>query len=136
MTTICRIPWQTGQLVPRLECDFEDGFMVVRAPDSVHIVDASELCQYMRCRKPVAKGLKGAESLNHCEEHAEYYRKMQKQNYEKHIMKNESGLCVRQGCNKPQAQNKKTGLVGRCCQEHADQKNQTVKEAYKRKKGF
>ena len=133
MNIICRIPLKSGENVPQLECVLEDGFMVVCAPPSVEIVDAIELCQHMRCRTHVAKGVNG-QNLNHCEEHAAYYRSMQRQNYTKNNLKNELGLCAYQGCNNLQAQNRKTGNVGRCCTEHAEKLNQASKTAYKRRK--
>ena len=133
MTTVCRIPLKLGDDVPQLACTFEDGFMVVRVPTTAQIIDPTELCQHMRCRKLVTKGGNG-QNLTHCEEHAAYYRLMQKQNYAKHISKNMLGLCAFQGCHKPQTKSKKSENLGRCCVEHANRLNQVSKNAYKRRK--
>ena len=134
MTTICRIPVKSGDDIPELACTFEDGFMVVRAPITAQIIDPPELCQRMRCRKLVAVGANGR-NLTHCEEHAAYFRVMQRQNYAKQKSKNKLlGLCAFQGCNNPQTKSKKSGNMGRCCEEHADKLNQASKNAYKRRK--
>ena len=134
MTTICRIPLKLGDDIPELACTCEDGFLVVRAPITAQIIDPPELCQRMRCRKLVALGSNGR-NLTHCEEHAAYFRALQRQNYAKLNSKNALfGMCAYQGCNKPQTKSKKSENVGRCCEEHADKLNQVAKNRYKRRK--
>ena len=116
MTTICRIPLKLGDDVPEVACTFEDGFMVVRAPVAAQIIDPPELCQRMRCRKLVA--VSNGRNLTHCEEHAAYFRTMQRQNYAKQKSKNVLLGCIskmQQTTNKKQKEWKCRALLCRAC---------------------
>jgi hypothetical protein len=135
MTTICRIPLPIGcQIMPVIQCDVEDGFMVIKTPEDLKIIDSNELCQYLRCRHIVTKG-RGGKMLKYCEEHAEYMRVMQKKRYRELRLKTVDGICAHPGCTEQRSQMKnRSHTLGLYCTEHADKRNQSAMHTYKRKR--
>ena len=132
MTTLCRIAIQDS-VIPDINCEVEDGFLVVKGPDNLIITDSIDLCQYLRCRKHVTIGQKGY-ALKFCHEHNEYLKQKQRENYHRHKIKNASGLCMHHGCSEPRAPMKsKPTKLGQCCAMHAHEKNERVQAANKRR---
>lgn len=134
MTTICRIAIQNEAAIPKISYEVEDGFLVIKGPDNVAILDSADLCQYLRCRKKVTIGAKG-KPLKFCHEHNEYFKQKQKENYQHHKEKNESGLCRIHGCTERRAPLKANhNKLGQCCVKHAQEKNERVQLANKKRK--
>jgi hypothetical protein len=133
MTTICRIAIQDS-VVPEINYEVEDGFLVIKGPANLTISDSSDLCQYLRCRKHVTIGRKGC-PLKFCHEHNEYLKQKQRENYNRHKRKNESGLCMHHGCSERRAPTKSNpNRLGQCCAIHAREKNERVQAANKKQK--
>ena len=130
MTAICRIPVLENNVLPKLDCTVEDGYMIVYVPTGTPVFDTNELCHYPRCRKQVTIGTH-LQRLQYCFEHSEYSRKMQKQNYANRKRKMDAGICVRHGCFNSRAPNKRRPGLGRCCEEHAAMSAAKAKMAYR-----
>lgn len=133
MAALCRIPLLDNNILPKLDYTIQDGYMIVRVPVGTPVYDTDELCRYQRCRNLVTTGAH-EQALQYCNEHAEYSRKMQKQNYENRKRKMEAGYCVRHGCFNPRAPTKRSSGFGRCCLEHAAQSAAKAKLMYRKNK--